>query len=121
MKREELAGDAPRALSEDELRRLLRAVERCASARDRAVALLLWDVGRMTAVGLSVPASRGCATARLNRGSFLEVGGVFSRRRQPDVAPYPSVIRSLVSRGGTVIDQAGDVHEEWLDYSALLR
>jgi len=40
VRREELAQAAPRALSPDELRRLLRAVERCESPRDRAIARL---------------------------------------------------------------------------------
>lgn len=45
VRREELAQAAPRALSPDELRRFLRAVERCESPRDRAIALLLVNTG----------------------------------------------------------------------------
>ena len=45
VRREELAQAAPRALSPEELRRFLRAVERCASPRDRAIALLLVNTG----------------------------------------------------------------------------
>lgn len=45
VRREELAQAAPRALSPDELRRFLRAVERCESPRDRAIALLLINTG----------------------------------------------------------------------------
>lgn len=41
VRREELAQAASRALSPEELRRFLRAVERCQSPRDRAIALLL--------------------------------------------------------------------------------
>lgn len=36
---------APRALEEEEMRRFLRAVERCSSARDRALALLFFHTG----------------------------------------------------------------------------
>ncbi len=45
VRRKELAHAAPRALSPDELRRFLRAVERCESPRDRAIALLLINTG----------------------------------------------------------------------------
>jgi len=45
VRREELAQTAPRALSTEELRRFLRAVERCGSVRDRAIALLLINTG----------------------------------------------------------------------------
>jgi len=45
VRREELAQAAPRALSPDELRRFLRAVERCEPPRDRAIALLLVNTG----------------------------------------------------------------------------
>ena len=45
MRREDLAQAAPRALSPGELRRFLRAVERCESPRDRAIALLLVNTG----------------------------------------------------------------------------
>ena len=45
VRREELVQAAPRALSPDELRRFLRAVERCESPRDRAIALLLVNTG----------------------------------------------------------------------------
>lgn len=45
VRREELAQAAPRALAPEELRRFMRAVERCPSARDRAIALLLINTG----------------------------------------------------------------------------
>jgi len=45
VRREELAQAAPRALSPEELRRFLRAVERRESPRDRAIALLLINTG----------------------------------------------------------------------------
>src|SRR6266487_1147848 len=43
--REDLPAQAPRALELPEQKRFLRAVERCASARDRAIALLLFYTG----------------------------------------------------------------------------
>lgn len=42
VRREELPRSAPRALSPGDQRRFLRAVERCASARDRAIATLFF-------------------------------------------------------------------------------
>ncbi len=43
--REDLPAQAPRALEPAEQKRFLRAVERCSSARDRALALLLFYTG----------------------------------------------------------------------------
>ncbi|HEX9597383.1 MAG TPA: tyrosine-type recombinase/integrase [Anaerolineales bacterium] len=45
VRREELPQQAPRALDGEEQKRFLRAVERCPSIRDRAVALLLFYTG----------------------------------------------------------------------------
>jgi integrase/recombinase XerC len=45
VRREELPQQAPRALDADEQKRFLRALERCPSVRDRAVALLLFYTG----------------------------------------------------------------------------
>ncbi|MCA1679207.1 MAG: tyrosine-type recombinase/integrase, partial [Actinobacteria bacterium] len=45
VRRENLVQASPRALSPDELQRFLRAVERCSSVRDRAIALLLINTG----------------------------------------------------------------------------
>ena len=45
VKREDLPQQAPRALTEVEQKHFLRAVERCPSVRDRAVALLLFYTG----------------------------------------------------------------------------
>ena len=42
VKREDLPQQAPRALTKEEQRHFLRAVERCPSVRDKAVALLLF-------------------------------------------------------------------------------
>jgi len=43
--REDLPTQAPRALEPPEQKRFLRAVERCSSVRDRAIALLLFYTG----------------------------------------------------------------------------
>ena len=45
VRREELAQAAPRALSAEQLQRFMRAVERCESPRDRAIAVLLVNTG----------------------------------------------------------------------------
>ena len=45
VRREELAQVAPRALSPEQLQRFMRAVERCNSPRDRAIAVLLVNTG----------------------------------------------------------------------------
>jgi integrase/recombinase XerC len=45
VRREELAQAAPRALSPEQLQRFMRAVERCKSPRDRAIAVLLVNTG----------------------------------------------------------------------------
>jgi len=45
VRREELAQAAPRALSPEQLQRFMRAVERCQSPRDRAIAMLLVNTG----------------------------------------------------------------------------
>ncbi len=45
VKREDLPQQAPRALTEDEQKRFLRAVERCPSVRDQAIAFLLFYTG----------------------------------------------------------------------------
>lgn len=45
VKREDLPQQAPRALTEDEQKRFLRAVERCPSIRDQAIACLLFYTG----------------------------------------------------------------------------
>jgi len=45
VRREELAQAAPRALSPEQLQRFMRAVERCKSPRDRAIAMVLVNTG----------------------------------------------------------------------------
>lgn len=45
VRREELARAAPRALSPEQLQRFMRAVERCKSPSDRAIAVLMVNTG----------------------------------------------------------------------------
>jgi len=81
VRREELAQAAPRALSPDELRRFLRAVERCPSVRDRAIALLLINTGlrigecaALDVDDLAVSARKGRVVVREGKGdAYREV------------------------------------------------
>jgi integrase/recombinase XerC len=75
VRREELPRQAPRALEPDEQVRFLRAVERCESARDRAVALLLFytglRVGECSALDeddVVMSARKGKVTVRSGKG-----------------------------------------------------
>jgi integrase/recombinase XerC len=76
VRREELAQAAPRALSPEELRRFLRAVERCDSPRDRAIALLLLNtalrIGECAALDvedIAVSARMGRVVVRDGKGN----------------------------------------------------
>jgi len=81
VRREELAQAAPRALSPEELRRFLRAVERCPSARDRAIALLLVNtalrIGECAALDVddvAISARKGRVVVREGKGgAYREV------------------------------------------------
>lgn len=81
VRREELAQAAPRALSPDELRRFLRAVERCESPRDRAIALLLVNTGlrigecaALDVDDIAVSARKGRVVVREGKGdAYREV------------------------------------------------
>ncbi|MDQ3676344.1 MAG: tyrosine-type recombinase/integrase [Actinomycetota bacterium] len=81
VRREELAQAAPRALSPDELRCFLRAVERCESPRDRAIALLLVNtalrIGECAALDvddIAVSARKGRVVVREGKGdAYREV------------------------------------------------
>lgn len=75
VKREQLAQVAPRALNENEQRAFLRAVERSPSARDRAIAQILFYAGlRLSELAgldlddVSVSARRGRVTVRSGKG-----------------------------------------------------
>ncbi len=81
VRREELAQAAPRALSPEELRRFLRAVERCGSSRDQAIALLLVNtalrIGECAALDvddIAVSARKGIVVVREGKGdAYREV------------------------------------------------
>ncbi len=81
VRREELAQAAPRALSPDELRRFLRAVERCQSTRDRAITLLLVNTGlrigecaALDVYDVAVSARKGRVVVREGKGdAYREV------------------------------------------------
>lgn len=75
VEREQLAQAAPRALDEDEQRRLLRAVERCPSARDRAIAavflyagLRLSELASLDVDDVAITARKGVVTVRSGKG-----------------------------------------------------
>jgi site-specific recombinase XerD len=75
VERERLAQAAPRASGEDERRRLLRAVERCPSARDRAIGLVLLYTGlRLSELAnlevddVAVTVRKGLVTVRSGKG-----------------------------------------------------
>ncbi len=79
--REDLPQQAPKALEPGEQVRFLRAVERCASVRDRAIALLLFytglRIGEVTALDVDdapVSARKGKVIVRLGKGqTYREV------------------------------------------------
>jgi len=81
VKREGLAQVAPRALAEDAQRRFLRAVERCPSARDRAIAtvffytvLRLAELAALDVADVAVSPRRGRLRAALGKGdAYREV------------------------------------------------
>jgi site-specific recombinase XerD len=74
--REDLPAQAPRALEPPEQKRFLRAVERCASARDRAIALLLFYTGlrisecaALTVDDVRMSSRKGLVTVRMGKGN----------------------------------------------------
>ena len=79
--REDLPQLAPRSLNESDQRALLRAVERCPSARDRAIAtvflytaLRLSELAALDLADLSMSARRGRLKVRLGKGdAYREV------------------------------------------------
>src|SRR5574340_720189 len=81
VKREDLPQQAPRALHPDEQQDFLRAVERCSSARDRAVAILLFFTGlrvgecsSLEAHDVLVSARKGKVIVRSGKGdAYREV------------------------------------------------
>jgi len=79
--REDLPAQAPRALEPPEQKRFLRAVERCASVRDRAIALLLFYTGlrisecaALTLDDVRLSSRKGLVIVRMGKGnSYREV------------------------------------------------
>jgi len=76
VKREDLPAQAPRALEPPEQKRFLRAVERCISVRDRAIALLLFYTGlrisECAALQLSdvrLSSRKGLVIVRMGKGN----------------------------------------------------
>ncbi len=81
VRREELAQAAPRALSAEQLQRFMRAVERCESLRDRAIAVLLVNTGlrigeyaALDVDDIAVSARKGRVVVREGKGdAYREV------------------------------------------------
>src|SRR2546421_13098342 len=79
--REDLLAQAPRALAPAEQKRFLRAVERCSSVRDRAIALLLFYTGlrisecaALTLKDVRLSSRKGLVIVRMGKGnSYREV------------------------------------------------
>jgi site-specific recombinase XerD len=74
--REDLPAQAPRALEPPEQKRFLRAVERCVSARDRAIALLLLYTGlrisecaALTMEDVRLSSRKGLVIVRTGKGN----------------------------------------------------
>lgn len=112
--REELPQVAPRALEEVDQRSLLRAVERCPSARDRAIAtvflntaLRLAELAALAVGDISISARRGKLTVRSGKGeSYREI-------------PLNSTCRDaltewMIARTGQLSRRAGDEDALWL-------
>src|SRR5438309_1763426 len=74
--REDLPAQAPRALEPPEQKRFLRAVERCSSVRDRAIALLLFYTGlrisecaALTLNDVRLSSRKGLVMVRMGKGN----------------------------------------------------
>jgi integrase/recombinase XerC len=74
--REDLPAQAPRALEPPEQKRFLRAVERCSSVRDRAIALLLFYTGlrisecaALTVEDVRLSSRKGLVIVRTGKGN----------------------------------------------------
>ncbi len=93
VRREELAQAAPRALSPEQLQRFMRAVERCKSPRDRAIAVLLVNTGlrigecaALDVDGVAVSARKGRVVVREGKGdAYREVALNAETREALDV------------------------------------
>jgi site-specific recombinase XerD len=112
--REDLPQVAPRALEEPDQRSFLQAVERCPSARDRAIAtvflntaLRLAELAALSIGDISVSARRGRLTVRSGKGeSYREI-------------PLNSTCRDaltqwMIARSDQLSRRAGDGDALWL-------
>jgi len=117
VQREQLPGVAPRALSQEEQRRLMRAIERCGVSRDRAIAIMLLHTG----LRLSELASLEVDDVKVSprKGSVLVRSGKGDRQRS---VPLNSTCREALSDWlidrHHVIDRRG-THTEGLWLSRL--
>jgi len=114
--REDLPAQAPRALEPPEQKRFLRAVERCASARDRAIALLLFYTGlrisecaALTVEDVRLSSRKGLVIVRMGKGNtYREVPlnaevrtalGVWLEQRQKQVSQRNESALFLTKQG----------------------
>ena len=114
VQREQLPGVAPRALGQEEQRRLMRAIERCGVSRDRAIAIMLLHTG----LRLSELASLEVDDVKVSprKGSVLVRSGKGDRQRS---VPLNSTCREALSDWlidrHYVIDRRGtDTEGLWL-------
>lgn len=97
--REDLPAQAPRALEPEDAKRFLRAVERCSSARDRALALLLFYTGlrisecaSLTIDDVRLSSRKGLVIVRTALDAWLE------QRKKP-VASHNEAALFLTKQG----------------------
>jgi integrase/recombinase XerC len=126
VRREELPQSAPRALEPEEQKRFLRAVERAESARDRALALLLFytglRLGECAALNLddvAVSARKGKVIVRKGKGDVYrevilnaevrEAMQAWLQVRQPLLAPPTEEALFLNRKGGRLTTRAIDL------------
>ncbi len=92
IEREQLPGVAPRALSPEEQRRLMRAIERCGVSRDRAIAIMLLHTGLRLGELVSLEVDDVQVSPR--KGSVLVWSGKGDRQRS---VPLNSICREALS------------------------
>ncbi len=115
VKREELPAAAPRALSPDEQKRFLRAVERCPSGRDRAVttlffysALRLEELAGLDADDVAISARRGKVVVRSGKGDrYREVALNAEAREALDAWISERRVRFGDGRGALFVGREG--------------
>ena len=95
VRREELAQAAPRALSAEQLQRFMRAVERCESPRDRAIAVLLVNTGLRIGECAALDVDGLGTVARVREDGF---GRIIT------IAAPPELLRYVVHKGSIAVD-----------------